>query len=1405
MANIFDYLDEEDEGNRSISVITPTAGNSSSGGNIFDFLDELPDTTTPTTRREPLISMDNLRSSHASTDAPIQQDEPNYKAAWIKGTLGSLAGRALTPLAEKITGKEVDLSTLPEQKTLGEEAVSFAGNMGSDLPLWLSGDAVLAKPLAALSKTAPIAKATSFLPKALTPALSTGVRAGATYGGVIAPVETAMEGDGLQGLIEREKKVPVMALGGSLLHGGGQLAGKGIGEVGNILADRRLGQIAQPLDEAVQNAFKKPSLRDAKTQQYENIFADTSKPITTEQPVNIRQPLSSQGLTDAELISQKQSDYQSVFGDPLNNYKIKQTIKPGQRAHEVRQAELESTFKDLPIGSTETPATLNTLQGNIDKSLGINNPTGSYDGLEAFMKSGESMKFNLTANEQKAFNELEQGIKDAQEFLGSDKLINEFSGSNFTKEAQFDNIKHYTGIDLPKLITNWEKSQIKPKSSLTPETLRMGRAAGVIPPLKPREYLQSTVEQQPQRMGLSGNLPVDNPPPIRPNISLKPRELKGPQTMESIPTERILPERPEPLTWTNREGIPSVSNADPIRAQLRDAPAKIPTLGDSVAPIGEPINSLGNRSAATSIESPTSTMRLKGPDTVKDFPQGDIPAGLKERGVSENIRTDANRPDALRDSYSVDPLVYKQLGNKETLAKAQSIFDKGLEPAISELDTLIKDLKPEAAPLVKMLADKLTNEGNVVRARELMSNAANRATESGQFGQAFRILRDADPETFLMSFDKMLKKLNKEGLDTYGKKWKEVDLTPDELTMVGNIERGNQASYDSAFEQIQARIADEMPATSMEKINAWRHISMLLNVKSNVRNVGGNAIMMAMRKAAQRTSGVIQKTFLKESDRTQSVLVNKEYKDLAKEYFSSNSKELLGGENKFQEGISLNMPDKRVFRKSRIGEVLGKDVDILEKTRKFNYALLQKGDTPFFRKAYEDRLASYAQAKKIKDFSELPQEAFDIAKKEAMEATYKDSSIIADFLNKAKRPDKDAGIARKAGAVLTEAVIPFAKTPLNVLKRGLQFSPIGVANGLGSIKSSKGAAAAIDELAKGLTGTSVLGLGYLLASKGVLTGKVSKDADVRAYDSSTGHSPFSVMGKYSFDWGAPLSIPLSVGVQIYNAVKDNPEDKAKMDSVVQGNNLDKLGKLAANASEAILDGMNASGDTVFNMSVFKGVKLLLGSQQGVMEGLSQLPQNYATQFIPTALNQIAGSVDPLVRQAYVKGDIPQSFKNALISRVPLASKKLPAKQTPFGEDVKKIENPIGRAFSQFLSPGIITKDQGIDPKIDAELRRLNDVEGLKTQFPTMVPNYIEKTQTHPRITLTPEEAIQYQKRVGELTLNSFKKIMNNSSYVGARKTKLQSPDEVKAKLLADAISESKALAKKEILKGKGLK
>jgi len=425
-------------------------------------------------------------------------------------------------------------------------------------------------------------------------------------------------------------------------------------------------------------------------------------------------------------------------------------------------------------------------------------------------------------------------------------------------------------------------------------------------------------------------------------------------------------------------------------------------------------------------------------------------------------------------------------------------------------------------------------------------------------------------------------------------------------------------------------------------------------------------------------------------------------------------------------------------------------------------------------------------------------DAFKTAKREAEQATYKDASALAEYLNRAKNPEPDAGLGAKAGALVLEAAMPFTKTPINIIKRGIQYSPVSIINGLHMMTKNKQAAAeGIDELAKGLTGTAIIGLGYLLAGDGILTGKAAEDADMKAYNANTGNAPFSVMGKFTYDWAMPFSVPLAIGVEIYNAIKDT-KDEAKMDTVVEQNDTEKLMAAAELASTMIYSALAASTDTAFNMSVMKSLKSILGNPQGVAEGLSQLPQNYASQFMPTALGQLAGVVDPTVRQTYVKGNMVESAKNTLINKVPFASRTLEPKQTPFGEDVKRLSNPLGRLAAQTVIPGNIAVNQNIDPAIDAELRRLNEY-GFTKQFPTMTPNYIEKTKDHPKITLTQEEATQYQKRTGQLTQAEFKKIINSYAYINT------DDDEKKADMLADAIKDAKAQAKAEILKKKGYK
>jgi hypothetical protein len=758
-----------------------------------------------------------------------------------------------------------------------------------------------------------------------------------------------------------------------------------------------------------------------------------------------------------------------------------------------------------------------------------------------------------------------------------------------------------------------------------------------------------------------------------------------------------------------------------------------------------------------------------------------IPTGQRERGFSANTRTDANNPDALRDSYTENPLAYEQLGNPTTLARAQAIFDQGYESARTQVTRLATEMKPEAVPLAKMLSRQASEAGNINEAREIISDVAEKLTQAGQFTQAARMLREADPETFFMTINKQLKKLNEEGAAQYGKKWKNFDLTQDELNMVGNIKRGDQQAYENAMEAIQNRIATskDMPSTAMEKLNAWRHMSMLLNPKTHIRNITGNAIMLAMRRAAQRVSGVMQKA-LPAEQRTQAVFVKGEYKNTARDYFEANKKDLLEG-NKYNENPSLNMANKRVFKGP------------LESVRQFNYRLLDLGDVPFFKNAYVDRLASFAQARGISDFSKLPQEAFDTALKEAQQATYKDASAVATFLNRLKNPGTNANLGQKAAAVITEATLPFTKTPINIIKRGIQYSPAGIINGLSKIKSSEGAAAAIDEMAKGLTGTGIMGLGYLLASKGILTGKAEMDADLAEYNKNTGNSPFSIMGKYTYDWAQPFAVPLTVGVEIYNALQDSPEDKKKMDLYVESNDTTRMQEMARKFATGLLDAFNASGDTVFNMSFMKGIRQLLGSgMKGVMEGLSQLPMNYATQYIPTISSQIAGMVDPTVRQTYYKSS--PSAEATVLSRIPFASRTLQPKQTPWGQDVMRPQNPFVRAFSQFLSPGNVSVSQEIDPAVDAELKRLNQA-GETVQFPRIATEKF--TWKGQEFIMTPEEYTAFQKTLGQNTMETYKEYIQTPEYKAMN-------DQDKAKELSGIISDAQDLARFQLIQSKGI-
>lgn len=358
-------------------------------------------------------------------------------------------------------------------QNIAETLASGAGEQAAEWPLWMVGGAVAKGAMGAAEAAIP---AMDYLPNAI----KSGLELGATYGGTVAPAETALQGDGLQGLLNREKQVPEIALGGSLLHGAGQLLGAGIDGVGNYVADRNLGQLTQPLEDAVQSQYNTPSLLDAKTQNYANIFADTpDSSMTTATPEMQQQSFTPTPIRDIQQLSLQQG-IDNTTG--VSNF-----LSPLERSQ--KQDDLINAFRDMPNRNT----------------------------------------YSFTTGEQRALNNLQDGIQTAQNYIGHTDVLTGYPPGTSVDQAYAD-VKANTGIDLPQLMTDYEKAQ-NVRTSLTPQELQMGRVAGVIPDLAPRDGIK----------------PPEPTQPAQPNI------------FDTAP--RTLPENPGPLTWTNKEGIPKAEPA----------------------------------------------------------------------------------------------------------------------------------------------------------------------------------------------------------------------------------------------------------------------------------------------------------------------------------------------------------------------------------------------------------------------------------------------------------------------------------------------------------------------------------------------------------------------------------------------------------------------------------------------------------------------------------------------------------------------------------------------------------------------------------------------------------------------------------------------------------------------------
>ena len=219
----------------------------------------------------------------------------------------------------------------------------------------------------------------------------------------------------------------------------------------------------------------------------------------------------------------------------------------------------------------------------------------------------------------------------------------------------------------------------------------------------------------------------------------------------------------------------------------------------------------------------------------------------------------------------------------------------------------------------------------------------------------------------------------------------------------------------------------------------------------------------------------------------------------------------------------------------------------LEKARKFNFNALEAEDRIFLKRYYVSALAGYMTANQIDPNAFVSQQILERARnyaiQEAQKATYRDASKVAGMLQHLSKTNSALGL-------LVEGVLPFKKTPVNILKRGVEYSPAGLLYSLtmGGKKVKTGkitAAEYIDSIASGLSGTVLFALGALLQSLGILRGGEDDDKKKEQFDRNMGYQPYSLqIGdiSYTIDWLAPSSLPLFVGARVFETLTEEQED-----------------------------------------------------------------------------------------------------------------------------------------------------------------------------------------------------------------------------------------------------------------------
>lgn len=747
--------------------------------------------------------------------------------------------------------------------------------------------------------------------------------------------------------------------------------------------------------------------------------------------------------------------------------------------------------------------------------------------------------------------------------------------------------------------------------------------------------------------------------------------------------------------------------------------------------------------------------------------------------------------------------VYGVAHNKDTIERANSYFDADdLLKTRSTFDELVNKRDPASIVLGYDLANELTKQGKYSEASDVVMQMSEHLTRSGQFTQAASLafMRN-DPMAAMTHYQKALDSVNRKGREQYGKKWNDLKLTEDDMKAFSDIKKGDADAILDLQNEINKRFRKDIPSDWWEKVVGASKVAMLLNPKTQEKNVLANVAMLPMKTVAARVDALGQNiVHLVDSDAkvTQSLTGGTiKQKKIASQVFE-NIKDTVFGDSKYKEDLDGEILGKKQLFKDdffakwidnltnggiqKLNEKFGADANqsTMETLRNFTYWLMDDiGDKPFVKLNFVDRLASYMKAQGIDNIDDIPEDAIAIATQEALKATFKDDNAFTELLRGAKKNTGKFG----------EVMLPFTKTPANLAMRSIDYSPVGLVNAFRQIKSGKDLSTVMGTISKSITGTAAIMLGAKLKKEGIITGSYSSDKDESAFQKQQGMKEyaFKINGKYyPYDWAQPSASALIIGTVVQEAIDKSDEENKSISDYVDS--VYKGGLKAANAwlglspLQSLSDMLGGSGNED-------------GTAGSVMNEIIEFPQ----RLIPSLSGSIARITDPVMRDTYTKDDtIKGTLKNQLnsaMAKIPGLSKTLPVSYDTWGNPRTRYDSTSEAIKAELFNPSYPGKDNSTE--LDPEISRLFEQTNNNAVFPKWasrnpgIGKIVDGKVATTNKNLTNEEHSEYQKRMGQLSYKFANAIMSDPQYNSL-------DDEAKASMLGSAYNFADRIAKEEL-------